>query len=225
LKRQPKKASSIRRSAPVAPKRPQQAPAQPAPQPAAQPAAAQPAAQPSGVTGEQQPAGKSKADLLALERELRGEKPPAQPGQPGAPAGEAQQPKRRRIKAPEHTIRLVIGQYWRFRAWVAARKIQLPAHLFAAVLEGTNETLVEPLVDPVAAVVEEYMPEQWVVFLQEKSPIVNLLLAMFEAEQAFGSRMQLIANELAGARTVDGSQQQPPPGPPAGGSGYPRKGA
>lgn len=200
-------------------------PEKPADDPTAQ---AMPEGKPSspGVTSEQTKTN-GMEELKRLEAELS-QKPapgakPAEPAAPGAaPAAEVEpKPRRRRFKRPppENTIRMTIRQYWRFRVWLANRKLKLPAHLVGAVLEGTDQTLVEPLVEPIIGIMDEYVPEQWIEFIEEKSPLLTFLIALFEAEQTFGSRIDQLAHEI--------KQETPrtPAGAPASSVGiYPKKG-
>lgn len=131
--------------------------------------------------------------------------------------------RRRRFKRPppENTIRMAIRQYWRFRTWLANRKIQLPPDVLAAVLDGTDQLLVEPLVEPVIGIIDEYIPEQWIEFIEEKSPILTFLIALFEAEQTFSARLRELANEI---KQVNQPQQTTPQAAPASRVSYPKRG-
>lgn len=176
---------------------------------------------PAGSVTADQPPTDGMAELRRLEAELSAPKKTDSPAQAGGAPAAAQEagggepkPRRRRFKRPppENTIRMTIRQYWRFRAWIANRKLQLPPEMFAAILEGADQTLVEPLVEPVVAVMDEYIPEEWISFIEEKSPVLTLLLALFEAEQTFASRISQIAIELRQtdtARPAAGAPQQP----------------
>lgn len=170
------------------------------------------------------------SELERLEKELASKPAPgAKPGEkissdpPGGPTPEPGEPKTRRRKfkrpPPENTIRMTIRQYWRFRAWLANRKLQLPAEMFAAVLDGTDQTLVEPLVEPVIGMIDEYIPEEWITFIEEKSPVLTFIIALFEAEQTFGTRIDQIARELRQEKLGPRAVETPP-----GGGGYPKKG-
>lgn len=140
------------------------------------------------------------AELRALETELQGGRSGAaqsgsksdnDSGRPdsgtvsGAGPGDVR--KRRKFKKvpPENTIRLTIRQYWRFRDWMARRSLGLPEEFAGVFIQGKDSVLVEPLVEPVIGCLDSYLPEEWVVFIEDKSPILMLLLAIFEAEQVF----------------------------------------
>lgn len=183
----------------------------------------------AGSVSADQPPTDGMAELKKLEAELSLPKAaPAKPGEPGKAAagptaeGEAK-PRRRKFKRPppENTIRMTIRQYWRFRAWLANRKLQLPPELFAAILDGTDQTLVEPLVEPVVAVMDEYIPEEWVAFIEDKSPILTFMIALFEAEQSFGARLAILAAEI---RKADAPRSAAPQSPDPQQSAYPKKG-
>lgn len=177
---------------------------------------------PQGSVSSEQPPTDGMSELRKLEAELAAPKKSPEAGgsdKPAQPQEGDQRPRRRKFKRPppENTIRMTIRQYWRFRAWLANRKLQLPAELFAAILEGTDQTLVEPLVEPVVAVMDEYIPEEWVAFIEEKSPILTLMIALFEAEQTFATRIAVLAAEIRKAEKPQSPQTQQP-------TGYPSKG-
>ena len=184
---------------------------------------------PAGSVSSDQPPTDGLSELKKLEAELSAPKAaPAKPGDPGKPAGAPPaegegKPRRRKFKRPppENTIRMTIRQYWRFRAWLANRKLQLPAELFAAILDGTDQTLVEPLVEPVVAVMDEYIPEEWVAFIEDKSPILTFMIALFEAEQTFGTRIAMLAAEI---RKADAPRTAAPQTTAPQQSAYPKKG-
>ena len=145
------------------------------------------------------------AELQALEAELSGGKPkeaaPSQSGAgtPGNTDSGADSPKRRRKfkkVPPENTIRLTIRQYWRFRDWMARRSLGLPGEYAGVFIQGQDAILVEPMVEPVIGCLDAYLPEEWVVFIEDKSPLLMLLLALFEAEQTFAQKVSQAAAEL-----------------------------
>lgn len=157
------------------------------------------------------------AQLRALEAELQGGKtssPSAKPegnsdtGRPdsgGSPgAGGDTLKRRRKFKKvpPENTIRLTIRQYWRLRDWMARRALGLPGEYAGVFIQGKDGILVEPLVEPVIGCLDAYLPEEWVVFIEDKSPVLMLLLALFEAEQTFGGAVSQAAAELKAQKTT-----------------------
>lgn len=181
----------------------------------------------TGVSPEQQPANVL-SDLQRLENELAkkpGQGAPQQETEKKTQSQESDAPKKRRKfkrPPPENTIRMTIRQYWRFRTWIANRKLKLSAELLGAVLDGTDQILVEPLVDPVIGIIDEYMPEQWIEFIEEKSPILTFMIALFEAEQSFSMRLGQIAGEIRQGQPT--STSQAPPVETQQHYGYPKKG-
>lgn len=170
----------------------------------------------TGVSSQQEPTD-GRAELLKLEKETA-PKPAAQKtADPAAKSDDApkeagDQPKRRRKfkrPPPENTIRMTIRQYWRFRTWIANRKLGLSPDVIGAVLEGTDQVLVEPLVEPVVGIIDEYVPEKWIEFIEEKSPLLTLLIALFEAEQTFAARIAQIAREVRTETPGPQTTQQP----------------
>ena len=102
------------------------------------------------------------------------------------------------------------------------RKLGLPQEYFGAILDGMDPLLVDPLVGPTVAMIDEYLPEEWVSFIEEKSPILMFFLALFEAEQSFGQRVDALAGELK--RTAAPAPAARAAGPVAAagsGTGYP----
>ena len=135
-------------------------------------------------------------------------------------AGQSPVRKRRKFKRPppENTIRLTIRQYWRFRDWMARRQLGLPAE-YAGVFIQNQGVLVEPLVEPVIGCLDAYLPEEWVVFIEDNSPALMLLLAIFEAEQSFAATVSQAAGELKakkeGGTQAPGSNVPEPPKMPS----------
>jgi hypothetical protein len=145
------------------------------------------------------------AELKALASEIQGGKPKeagstqSNPGTPGdSSSGVSPTGRRRKFKKvpPENTIRLTIRQYWRLRDWMARRSLGLPSEYAGVFIQGNEAVLVEPMVEPIIGCLDAYLPEEWVVFIEDKSPVLMLLLALFEAEQTFGQKVAQAAAEI-----------------------------
>lgn len=149
------------------------------------------------------------AELRALEAELQGTPrapsgggtpsqgagPSASNNEPGA--GDGLPKRRRKFKKvpPENTIRLTIRQYWRLRDWMARRGLGLPSEYAGVFCNGKDSILVEPLVEPVIGCLDAYLPEEWIVFIEDKSPVLALIIALVEAEQTFSAAVNEAAKE------------------------------
>lgn len=158
------------------------------------------------------------AELKALEAQLSGGKPKeaatsqSGTGTPGSATGGGDTPKRhRKFKKvpPENTIRLTIRQYWRLRDWMARRALGLPGEYAGVFIQNREAVLVEPLVEPVIGCLDAYLPEEWVVFIEDKSPVLMLFLALFEAEQTFGQAVSQAAAELKAKQTTAATAAEP----------------
>lgn len=168
-------------------------------------------------------------DALAELKKLEGEsarKAPASEAKPGesAPGSDSSKPKRRKFKrpAPENTMRLTIRQYWRLRDWMARRQLGLPEE-YAGVFIQRQDVLVEPLVEPLVACLDEYLPDEWVVFLEEKSPLLMLFLALFEAESTFAATVNEAKKEIIAKQKPTQAPGPSAPAAPAASFGYPKK--
>lgn len=141
------------------------------------------------------------AELKALEAQVSTAKPgrketEAGSAEPGSEAASAGKSSRRKFKVrPENTFRMALRQYWRLRDWLARRSLGLPSDYAGVFIQGKDEQLVEPLIDPVIGVLETYAPDA-IVFIEEKSPLLQLFIALAEVEQSFGANVAAAAAEL-----------------------------
>lgn len=162
------------------------------------------------------------SELAALENQLGAGKPgrktienPASPsdasGAVDSPAGT--KPRRKFKVRPENTFRMALRQYWRLRDWMARRSLGLPEEYAGVFIQGKDALLVEPLIDPVIGVLEVYAPDA-IIFIEEKSPLLQMFIALAEVEQGFNAGVQSVAAEIKakkpGAETPAGAEPSRP---------------
>lgn len=145
------------------------------------------------------------AALRQMEAELSaGKKSSTAPGEsvasesPAASEPLGRTPRRKKFKKlnPEHTIRLTLRQYWRFRDWMARRQLGLPSDYSGVFIQGKDSAIIEPLIDPLISCMDCYLPDEWVVMFEEKAPILQLLIALFETESIFQGQVAQAAKEI-----------------------------
>lgn len=165
-----------------------------------------------------QPESDGLAELHALEGEIRSQKPgrtetPGDNGKsdtPGAVDSPAGARKRKFKVRPENTFRMALRQYWRLRDWMARRALGLPSEYAGVFIQGKDAQLVEPLVDPVIGVLETYAPDA-IIFIEEKSPLLQLFIALAEVEQSFGAGVNAVALELKAKTPQTQTEETPRP--------------
>lgn len=145
-----------------------------------------------------------KSELAALEQQLHASKPGRKETQTDAPGVNASspldspggKPSRRKFRVkPENTFRMVLKQYWRLRDFMARRSLGLPSEYAGIFIQGKDDKLVEPLVEPLIGVIESYAPDV-IVFIEEKSPLLQVFMALAEVEHTFGAGVALVGAEL-----------------------------
>lgn len=152
------------------------------------------------------------AELKALEAQVSTSKPgrketePGSAAEPGADSPGASKPSKRKFKVrPENTFRMGFRQYWRLRDWMARRALGLPSEYAGVFIQGKDAQLVEPLIDPTIGILETYWPDA-IIFIEEKSPLIQLFIALAEVEQTFAAGVNAVALELK-AKTPAGKTE------------------
>jgi hypothetical protein len=131
----------------------------------------------------------------------------------GTPPVSSGKPRRKfKTYRPEQTVKMTIRQYWRFRDWMARRQLGLGAE-YTGIFCGKDDQLVTPLVEPIVGCLDAYLPDDWIVFIEEKSPLLHLLLALFEVEQTFASMVDSVKKEQQ-QKTAQNPSDIPPSSKP-----------
>lgn len=172
------------------------------------------AAPPPSVSPEQ---SAGVAELEALQKEVQSEKKPSDKKEGDAnakPEGDGA-PRRKRFKRPppDQLIRMTWAQFWRARDWMARRSLKIPDE-FAGIFIQNTDKMIDALVPPTIACMDEYIPESLLEKLETHAPLLTLFSALAEAELSFQNN---IKQAIAEINKKHSTQQTPPPSTPFGG--------
>lgn len=148
------------------------------------------------------PADAGLEELKKLEEQIAAGKSSAPKQDAPAGGGEAAAvPKKKRFKRPppDNLIRMTWGQWWRLRDWMARRRLGIPEEHAGILID--DEKMINALVQPTVACLDEYLPESWVAKIEENAPALTFFLCLMEAELAFGARVEMAKKEWAQLKT------------------------